>query len=248
MWDTKGLQLYLEGEGIEVSREAIRRMLLSLGGHYVKAVHEYSEADKKRQQKFAKKALKAMEKAYRDGTIDLFEDEMSAGGSLRKGYGWTFGERLEVKAPAYHVERSNVFGAVSPLTGDIIQSSSRSAKTPAFIRFLKRIIDKSPGEKMILFMDDFRVHSSKKIKSFLKRHPNVKVVFMPPYSPWLNPQEYWWNYLRKKLLNNRFFRSAKQMALEMAKFVKSVPREVVMSVCSLNPLRKLLKEGVYDYF
>ena len=41
MWDTKSLQLYFEGKEINVSRETIRRTLLSMGGHYVKSVHEY---------------------------------------------------------------------------------------------------------------------------------------------------------------------------------------------------------------
>lgn len=243
MWDTKSLQLYFESKSIMVSRETIRRTLLKMGGHYVKAVHEYTEADKRKQLIFARKTLRTLESVDKD-TVVLFEDEMSAGGSMRKGYGWTFGERLVVKAPAYHMQRSNVFGAVSPLTGDIVQSSSRSAKTPAFMRFLKKTIDRFPGKRIILFMDNFRVHSSRKIRDFLKRHPNVKVVFTPPYSPRLNPQEYWWNYLRRKLLNNRFFRSARQMALALARFVKSVSKEIIMSVCSLNPLRKILKDGV----
>lgn len=169
---------------------------------------------------------------------------MSAGGSFRKGYGWTFNERLVIKAPAYHMERSNCFGAVSPLTGDIIQTSSKSAKTPALIKFFHKIIHRFPNSRILLFMDNFRVHHSSKIQRFLKRHKNVRVIFMPPYSPWLNPQEYWWNYQRKKFLNNRFFHSAKQMALATARFVNSVPKETVKSVCSLNPLLKVLKSGV----
>ena len=243
MWDTKSLQLYFEAAGIKVSRETIRRMLLAMGGHYVKAVHEYAEADLKKQLAFAKRTLKTMKSIDKD-TVALFEDEMSAGGSLRKGYGWTLDERLVIRAPAYHMKRANLFGAVSPLTGEVVQASSESAKTPAFMRFLDKITDKFEGKKILLYMDNFRVHNSKKIKRFLKWHPNIKVRFMPPYSPWLNPQEYWWGYLRKKLLNNRFFRSAKQMALVIARFVRSVSREEVMSVCSLSPLRKILKDGV----
>ncbi len=243
MWDTKSLQLYFEEKGAKVSRETIRRTLLGMGGHYVKAVHEYAEADLKKQLAFAKRTLKTLRSLDKD-TVALFEDEMSAGGSLRKGYGWTFDERLIIKAPAYHMKRTNVFGAVSPLTGEIVQSSSSSAKTPAFMKFLGKIADRFAGKRILLYVDDFRVHSSKKVKRFLKRHPDLKVRFFPPYSPWLDPQEYWWNHIRRKLLDNRFFRSARQMAFAMARFVNSVPPEEVMSVCSLAPLRKTLKDGV----
>ncbi len=53
MWDTKSLQFYLDRKGVSVSRETIRRTLSSMGGHYVKAVHEYAEADLKKQLAFA---------------------------------------------------------------------------------------------------------------------------------------------------------------------------------------------------
>ena len=130
------------------------------------------------------------------------------------------------------------------MTWEVVQSSSASAKTLAFMKFLRKIVDRFPNKKILLYMDNFRVHSLKRIKRFLKRHPNIKIRFFPPYSPWLNPQEYWWNHIRRKLLNNRFFRSARQMAFTMARFAKSVSPEEVMSVCSLNPLRKILKKGV----
>ncbi len=243
MRDTKSLQLYFERKRVKASRETIRRTLFGMGGHYVKAVHEYAEADLKKQLAFAKRTLKTLRSMDKD-TIALFEDEMSAGGSLRKGYGWTFDDRLVIKAPAYHMKRTNVFGTVSPLTGEIVQSSFASAKTPAFMEFLRRIADAFSGKKIVLYMDNFRVHSPEKTRRFLKLHPDLKVRFFPPYSPRLNPQEYWWNYLRRKLLNNRFFRSARQMAFVMGRFVKSVYSEEVMGVCSLNPLRKILKDGV----
>ena len=182
MWDTKSLQLYFEGGGVKVSREPLRMALLEMGGHYVKAVHEYAEADLKKQLAFAKRTLRTVGSVDKD-TVVLFKDEMSAGGSLRKGYGWTLNERLVIRASAYHMKRANVFGAVSPLIGEVVQSSSESAKTPAFMRFLGKIADKFPGKKVLLYMDNFRVHSSKRIKCFLKRYPNIKVRFMPPYSP-----------------------------------------------------------------
>ncbi|EQD35368.1 ISMsm5, transposase, partial [mine drainage metagenome] len=232
MWDTSSLHAHFAAKGMIVSRGTLRRKLLELGGRYVKAVHEYAEADIKKQLAFARKTLKTAKSADDDAVI-LFEDEMSAGGSLRKGYGWTLDERLVIKAPAYHMKRTNCFGAVSPLTGDIVQSSSVSAKTPAFIRFLDKIVRRFAGKKILLFMDNFRVHSSGRIKRFLKRHPNIEVRFMPPYSPWLNPQEYWWGYLRRKLLNNRFFRSARQMVAAISRFIGSMTAEEVMSVCSL---------------
>lgn len=98
---------------------------------------EKREMKKLKRLAFAKRTLKTLKSMDKD-TVALFEDEMSAGGSLRKGYEWTFDDRPVVKAPAYHMDRADVFGAVSPLTRDVIRSSSVSAKTPAFMKFLRR--------------------------------------------------------------------------------------------------------------
>jgi len=50
-WDTKGLQIYFARLGRTVSRETIRIHFHELGAHYVKAVHKYADANKKRTDK-----------------------------------------------------------------------------------------------------------------------------------------------------------------------------------------------------
>ncbi len=99
-WDTKGLQIYFYVNGKDVSREAIRLYLHALGGHYVKALHKYTEADKKVQIEFAERELERINSTSNDTAV-LFEDEASVGGSFRKGYGGKFEERLEINAPAH---------------------------------------------------------------------------------------------------------------------------------------------------
>ncbi|MDE1864692.1 MAG: helix-turn-helix domain-containing protein, partial [Candidatus Micrarchaeota archaeon] len=86
-WDTKGLQIYFADQGKLASRETIRNSLCDLGAHYVKAVHNYSEANRKEQIEFARRELKRIGSISEDTAV-LFEDEASVGGSFRKGYGW----------------------------------------------------------------------------------------------------------------------------------------------------------------
>lgn len=66
-----------------------------------------------------------------------------------------------------------------------------------FIRFLKQLI-KHRKRKLILIVDNLRVHHSKPVKAWVKANANrIELVFLPPYSPELNPDEYLNNYLKQ---------------------------------------------------
>jgi len=238
-WDTKELHLYFQKRGMEISRETLRTCLKGMGARYVKAQIKYAEADIEKQKEFARKFFEEMEST---SGIVIFQDEMSAECSARKGYGWTFEKRLEIKAPQRYRKRVNCFGAVNIMEGKVIEMTSKEAKAPAFVRFLNKIAVKYSGERIVMYLDNLPVHKSAKVKKFLERHPGMRLEFLPPYSPELNPQEQWWNYKRRKFLNNRNFKSTHHMATSMNRFAKLVPPEQVMSICSLEPLEKLLRE------
>lgn len=235
-WDTKELYLYFRKQDKKISRETLRKYLKQIGARYVKAVIKFPEADIDKQREFAKKFF---EENKSSSAIILFQDEMSAWCSARKGYGWTLNKRLEVKAPQRNRQRLNCFGAVCPNNGDIIQMTSKESKTPAFIRFLNKIAKKYHNKNVKLYLDNLPVHKARKVNEFISKHPHIKLEFMPPYSPDLNPQEQWWNYERKKLLNNRNFSSTHQLATSISRFTKQTSPEQIMSICSIEALERL---------
>ncbi len=239
-WDTKELKQYFENKGVSISRESLRMALRGMRAKYVKATLEYAEADLEKQREFARQFF--METEQNKGkALVFFEDEMSAGCSARKGYGWTFGDRLVIKAPQKAKKRVNCFGAVNPFNGEVAEMSSGQAKAPAFIRFLQtKLLDRHPRERIIVYLDKGPVHRSKKVQEFLREHPELELRFLPPYSPDLNPVEHWWGYKRMKFLDNTNFSSQHHIALAMASFARKTDVQTVISVCSLEPLQNLL--------
>lgn len=238
-WTCKELRLFFLGRGKDVSEESLRVCLKRMGARYVKATLKYAEADLKEQEKFARKFMRDM-RAKSNSIVVLFEDEMSANTSARRGYGWTFEERLVIKAPQRNKERLNCFGTVNPQRGEIVEISTKEAKAPGFIRLLEKTLKKYPGRRIWMYLDRGPVHMSAKVRHFLERHCRLELRFLPPYSPDLNPQEHWWGYKRKKLLDNLSFSSRHQMALSMARFTRRVPAEQVRQTCSLAPITNLL--------
>ncbi len=238
-YTTRELQLYFaKCRGKIIDEETFRIHLVATGAHYIKAQLRYKEGDLKRQIEFAQNLLFLLETG--DFTKILFIDEMSVSTSARNGYGWTYNQRLVVDAPQSGVEKANYFGAVEVTEGAIIETVRKSAKTPSFLHLLNKIERRYPDDKMLIVMDNSAVHHSRRIGRFFNERDNMKPLFMPPYSPELNPEEYVHNALREKILNNRSFRSIKQVGFAIDRFVKSMTSETIRRIAPLIPMEALL--------
>ncbi|MET3871422.1 IS630 family transposase [Puniceicoccus vermicola] len=66
-----------------------------------------------------------------------------------------------------------------------------------FLKFLRQLV-KFRKRKIILIVDNLRVHHSKPVKEWLEQNTHrIELVFLPAYSPELNPDEYLNNYLKQ---------------------------------------------------
>ncbi len=62
--------------------------------------------------------------------------------------------------------------------------------TDILIGFMRRLI-KDAKRKVILILDNLRVHHAKKVKKWLAgKEVQIEVFYLPSYSPELNPDEY----------------------------------------------------------
>ena len=57
-----------------------------------------------------------------------------------------------------------------------------------FILFLEQMIANANGRKVILVVDNLRVHKVKLVTAWVKQHQSeIELVYLPPYCPQLNP-------------------------------------------------------------
>lgn len=62
-----------------------------------------------------------------------------------------------------------------------------------FITFMKRLIKDSCGKKVFFIVDNLRVHHAKIVKEWLNKtdvKDRIELIYLPSYSPELNPDEY----------------------------------------------------------
>ncbi len=73
--------------------------------------------------------------------------------------------------------------------------SSETKKWKDFLLFLYQIRHRHKKKRLILIVDNASIHKSRKIKEYCKIH-NIKLVYLPPYSPEYNKIEFLWKRLK----------------------------------------------------
>ena len=85
-----------------------------------------------------------------------------------------------------------LFGAFSPFNGDSCMLLLPYCNSSTFQLFLNEFSKQKPQEYKILILDNGAFHHAK----CLNIPPNIHLVFLPPYSPELNPAEKIWRLLK----------------------------------------------------
>jgi transposase len=92
------------------------------------------------------------------------------------------------------------FGAVRPATGDAFALVLPQVSTATMNIFLAQFAARlATDEHAVLVLDRAGWHTAKK----LVVPSNVTLIWLPPYSPQLNPVERLWLFLRKRHLSHR---------------------------------------------
>jgi hypothetical protein len=97
----------------------------------------------------------------------------------------------------------HVYGAVSPMDGRFDSLMLPHVNSECMQVFLDEVALRYPNDNIVMVLDGAGWHKS---QSFALPE-NMKLHFLPPYSPQLNPAEHLWDELREKHFHNRVFES-----------------------------------------
>jgi transposase len=117
-----------------------------------------------------------------------------------------------------------------------IKSATRG-NALTFKKLLKKVIRTYRGFKVYMVLDNVRFHHAKRLKSFLEKHKNaLELIFLPPYSPDLNPSERAWWYMRKKITHNRAIETLAERKKQFWKMFSHYqkPNAEMKNICIVN--------------
>ena len=101
----------------------------------------------------------------------------------------------------YEREFVYVYGAVSPIEGELDWMICSEMNTLRMGEYLAQVHAAHPDEFIVMVVDGASSHVSKE----LVVPENIRLLRLPPYAPELNPQEHLWDELREKEFPNRVF-------------------------------------------
>jgi len=123
-----------------------------------------------------------------------------------------------------------VFGAVSPLDGQLDTLILPRADTACMQLFLNEVAQRHGSENIIMVLDGASWHAS----AALVVPQNMRLHFLPPCSPELNPVEHLWDELREKHFHNRTFSSLEHIEQHLVEVLPDFGRntERIHSICA----------------
>jgi transposase len=120
-----------------------------------------------------------------------------------------------------------LFGAFSPITGDHFLLEMPFCNGQTFQIFLNEFSLHNPEELKIIVLDNGAFHKAKK----LIVPENIILIFLPPYSPELNPAEKIWAKFKRDF-SNRLFKSLNDLDSYICSIVKTLTGNQVITTCS----------------
>lgn len=124
---------------------------------------------------------------------------------------WSF-TRIFIKTSSGR-KRFNVLGALNAVTLQMVTVVNDSyINAWSVAELLKKLRELHPNEKITLILDNAKYqacHVAKSAANMLE----IKLLYLPPYSPNLNLIERVWKFIRKKSLNCKYYENFDEFKL-----------------------------------
>lgn len=161
-----------------------------------------------------------------------FFDESRFGTHSKIGHGWfDTGKRTQVEV-AIGFKNFYVYSAVSSASGEAMHLVMPGVDTDCMNVFLEEMALQLKGKVAIMVLDGAGWHKS----SALIVPNNIKLVFLPPYSPELNPVEKLWEYIKNHTIKNKIYTCINKLEEVVGEFISNILPWQIKETCKCSYL------------
>jgi transposase len=151
----------------------------------------------------------------------MFQDEARFGRISDPRRCWApAGVRPEVSLQVVR-EYEYAFAAISPQDGTLDSLVLPAVHAEAMNVFLAEVSQRHPGELILMVLDGAGWHKAKR----LQVPTSMRLLFLPPGSPRLNPVEHLWDEVREKWFANRVFDSMDAVEEQLLTALKTLEED-----------------------
>jgi transposase len=152
-------------------------------------------------------------------------------------YGWIkTGQDFEVKTNSGWRKRVNICGAIEINSLDVIARSHSTINSSSICDLIRAIKRKNDNQDKIYLVLDGAAYNKALVVKVLAKELNVKLLYLPPYSPNLNIIERLWKFMKKKVTANKYFEEFDDFKHTLMEFFRGIRKYK-------NELRTLLTDN-----
>ena len=108
-------------------------------------------------------------------------------------------------------------GAINYHTGETVVQFQRHKRREEIAQLLEALLEKHPKERIYVTWDNVSTHEDDEVEAVVRAAAGrLVLLYLPTYSPWLNPIEMLWRHFRREVTHCELFET-KQALLAAAR-------------------------------
>jgi len=226
LWSRAMIRTLLrEKFSLELSVTSVGRLLRQMGLSCQRPLFRATEQDPARVRRWRETEYPAIrELAKRTGARVFFGDEAGVRSDYHAGTTWGAKGRTPVVPRTGGRSAVNMLSAVSA-RGELRFMLVRGrVNGEVFREFLRRLMHNAAWP-VFLILDGHSIHRSRPVRDFVARQEGrLRLFFLPPYSPELNPTEQVWNHVKHHGVGKAALRSATDLRRFVLSRLRSLQR------------------------
>ena len=156
----------------------------------------------------------------------MFEDEASFGRISEPSYCWC-PRGVRPTVPCLRVrEYVYVFGASDPIDGEFFSIVAPKCNTDWMNAFLSELSKTYPTDYILMPCDQAGWHKSKGLNT----PENIELIYIPPRTPEMNPQEQIWKEVRKHGFKNTLIKTLDKVVDKLCDVLSHIDNSIVKSI------------------
>ena len=226
LWTLRLVQwLIAEDLKLKLSRASVARLLHQMGLSAQRPLFRAAEQDPARVALWKREQYPEIRQLARATGAEIwFEDESGVRSDYHGGTTWAPRGQTPVVPSTGARYRYNMISAVASHGELRFLLTKQSVTNAVFIEFLRRLLT-GMTRPVFLIVDGHPVHKSVAVQKFVASTAGrLRLFFLPPYSPELNPDEQVWAAVKAKGIGRRVITSGPQMFRTLLGLLRSLQR------------------------
>ena len=128
------------------------------------------------------------------------------------------GQQVMIPTPAQPTKHYGI-GAVDYYTGETVVLVKRRKRRKEIAELLDTLVEKHPTGTIYVAWDNAGTHEDDEVEVAVRAAAGrLVLLYLPTYSPWLNPIEMLWRQFRREVTHNELFQTVKSLLAAAREF------------------------------